>query len=354
MRKWMAALAAGMMVATPVAAQPIGAPVGAKAGKPYRFKQSGIVAPAELDGMRRVDVRQLGADELDVFAVYQNGSDAITVYVYRSLAGSVPVWFDRARASVEQRREMFGTVTPVVPTAFTPPGQSSTSGLMAGWTLTKPPYRGTALAILPIGEWLVKVRYSSTTLDGAGVAARIPAVLGALAWPKSIPSGPAAAPVADCATPLAFAATAAPVTDAKMLQSAALTGGLVAAAEGEKKAAATTPPPIWCRDPAPAQIGAAYRRDGASDNYLLAISDSGRGIAVEPDVIARELGQAEGRTVQQWSVALYEPGSIATYAPMTGLPGPDAVLANLNRPILARTTTWGKKRNVSINPEVFK
>jgi hypothetical protein len=354
MRKWMAALAAGMMIAAPVAAQQVGAPVGAKAGKPYRFKHSGITAPAELDGMKRVDVRQLGDDELDVFAVYQDGPDAITVYVYRTLSGSVPVWFDRARASIEQRKEMFGNVTPVVATAFAPPGQSSASGLMAGWTLTKAPYRGTALAILPVGEWLVKVRYSSTKLDGATVAARIPAVLGALEWPKAIPAAPAAAPVTDCTTPLAFAANAAPVTDANALQTAALTGGLVAAAEGEKRTSAAATPAAWCRDPAPAQVGAAYRRDGATDGYLLAISDSGRGFAVEPDVIAREVGESEGRKVAQWSIALYEPGSIAIYAPMTALPAPDTLIAALNRPILARTTTWGKKRNVTINPEFFK
>ena len=352
MRNGMAALAAAMMIATPVAAQQIGAAVSAKAGKPYRFKHSGITAPAELDGMRRVDVRQLSENELDVFAVYQNGQDAITVYVYRTLSGGVPVWFDRARASVEQRKELFGNVAPVVPTAFTPPGQSTASGLMAGWTLNRAPYRGTALAILPVGEWLVKIRYTSTSMDGATVAARIPAVLGALEWPKAMPPAAVAAPVADCATPLTFAATAAPVTDPKAVQSAALTGGLIAAADGKAKPGPT--PPVWCRDPAPAPIGAAYRLNADSDGYLLAISDSGRGISVQPDIVARELGAADGKKVEQWSVALYEPGSVATYGPMTGLPSPQTLIGALDRPILARTTTWGKKRNVSINPDVFK
>lgn len=353
MRTWMAALAAGMMVATPATAQPVGSEISAKPGKPYRFKHSGITAPAALDGIARVGVRQFGEQELDVFAKYENGADMITVYAYRTLTGSVPVWFDRARASVEQRRELFGNVAPVVPTAFTPPGQSTASGLMAGWTLNKAPYRGTALAILPIGEWLVKVRYSSSKMDGAAVAARIPAVLAALEWPMAIPVAAAAAPVADCATPLTFAPSAAIVTDAKLLQSAALTGGLIAAAaDGKGKPPAT--PPVWCRDPAPAQVGAAYRRDADTSGYLLAISDSGRGIVVEPDIIAREVGATDGRKVDQWSVALYDTGSIATYAPMNGLPAPDTVIAALERPILARTTTWGKKRNVSINPAFFK
>ncbi|MDJ0278624.1 hypothetical protein QLH51_17670, partial [Sphingomonas sp. 2R-10] len=248
MRTWMAALAAAAMVATPVAAQVVGSPVSAKPGKPYRFKHSDIATPAELDGMRRVDVRQLGDNELDVFAVYQDGPDAITVYVYRSLIGSVPVWFDRARASVELRREMFGNVAPVVPVAFTPPGQSTASGLMAGWTLNKAPYRGTALAILPVGEWLVKIRYSSSKLDGPAVAARIPAILSALQWPGSIAPAPAATPIAECPTALAFAANAAPVSGGEALMSSALSGGLVAAAAG-RKGAATPPatPPFWCR-----------------------------------------------------------------------------------------------------------
>ncbi len=350
----MAAVAATMtIVATPVAAQQIGGAVSAKPGKPYRFRHSGIIAPATLDGMRRVDVRQLGEEELDVFAVYQNGSDAITVYVYRTLIGSVPVWFDRARASVEQRREMFGTVAPVAPVAFTPPGQSTASGLMAGWTLGKAPYRGTALAILPVGEWLVKVRYSSTTLDGAATAARIPAVLAALEWPRAVPSAPVAAPIADCAAPLAFANAAAPITNGTALQSAALSGGLIAAVTSEKGTPPASPP-VWCRDPAPARIGAAYRSGGTTDGYLLAISDSGRGFSVEPDVIAREVGESQGQVVRQWSVALYDPGSIATYAPMTGLPSPDTLIASLDRPILSRTNTWGKKRNINVNPAYFK
>ncbi|WP_126013200.1 hypothetical protein [Sphingomonas sp. ABOLH] len=353
MRIWMAALAAGMMVATPVAAQQSGTAISAKPGKPYRFKHSGITTPAQLDGIARVGVRQFGDQELDVFAKYENGEDMITVYVYRSLTGSVPVWFDRARASVEQRRELFGNVAPVVPTAFTPPGQSTASGLMAGWTLNKPPYRGTALAILPVGEWLVKVRYSSSKMDGAAVAARIPAILGALAWPRTIPAAPAAAPVAACATPLVFDAAATAVTDPKAIQSAALTGGLIAAAADGKG----TPPataPLWCRDPAPAPFGAAYRENAEPEGYLLAISDSGRGIAVQPDVIARELGQAEGKQVRQWSVAGYEPGSVATHTPMTGLPSPETLIGVLDRPFLARTTTWGKKRDVAVNPDVFK
>lgn len=351
MRMAIAIVALSCATATPASAQTIGAPVKAKMGKPYRFAHSGIVTPATLDGMQRVDVRQLGDDELDVFAVYQNQSDAITVYVYRSLIGSVPVWFDRAKESIELRREMFGTVAPVTPVAFTPPGQSTASGLVAGWTLGKAPYRGTALAMLPVGEWLVKIRYSSTSLDGPAVAARIPAVLATLGWPSIIAAATAAAPIAECPSALTLSASAKPVSDAKALQQSALAGGLVAMAAASK---GETPPATWCRDPVPARIGAAYRRNAATDAYLLAISDSARGLLVAPDVIAQEVAQSEGRTLRQWSVSLYDPGSVAVYPPMDALPTPDALMATLKGPVLSKSTTWGKKRKINVNPAFFK
>lgn len=344
-----------VLVADAAAAQMQRTAIAAPADEPYRFRHSGIVTPPVLDGMPRTGIEQYGDDQLDVFARYERGSDAITVYVYRSTSGSVPVWFDRAQAAVEGRSAMFGTATPAVPpTAFAAPGRSDASGLMAAWSVSKPPYRGTALAILPVGEWLVKIRYSSTTLDGAGVAARLPVVLAALEWPKGIAPQPAAAPIADCATPLAFPTVAEPVRDGKALSVAALTGGLLAAAPpsatgGEKGQAAT-----WCRDPAPARVGAAYRPGGSGDSYLLAFSDAGRGIFVAPDAVGRELAQADGRTANQWRVALIEPGTTTSYAPMTALPRPDQVIDALNGSPLSRTSTWGGKINVDINSAVLK
>ncbi|MDJ0278469.1 hypothetical protein QLH51_16860, partial [Sphingomonas sp. 2R-10] len=106
--------------------------------------------------------------------------------------------------------------------------------------------------------------------------------------------------------------------------------------------------------PAPARIGAAYRSDASPDSYLLAISDSARGAWISPDVIARDAGESKGQTVRQWTVAFYDPGSIATYAPMTGLPAPDTVLAALGRPMIARTNSWGKKLKIDINAAATK
>ncbi|KQN40572.1 hypothetical protein ASE97_01950 [Sphingomonas sp. Leaf42] len=350
MKKGLLTAALGAMIAAtmPATAQQMGKTViRTSATKPYRFRHSRLAVPTVLDGIPRTSVEALGADELDVYARYERGNDMITVYVYRQVSGAVPVWFDRARHSIETRTDLFGTVTPAMaPAAFTPPGQTTPSGLIGAWSITKPPYRGTALALLPLGEWLVKVRYSSSTLDGAGVAARMPAVLAALDWPKNVATGPAAQPIADCATPLTFPTTAQPVRDEQALTSAAITGGLFASllAKATPEPAATSV--LWCRDPAPARVGGVYRANAATDAYLLAFTDSGRGASVAPDAMGVLL---DDKAPPRWSVSLDDLGATTSYPPMTALPRPDQVIAALEGPALSRTSTWGKKRQVDVN-----
>lgn len=338
-----------MAWAAPTAtAQPGPATIEAAADKPYRFRHSGLVVPATLDDLPRTEIKAYSADELDLSANYVRGNEYLTVYVFRNVTGGVPVWFDRARWAVENRGDAFGTATRAIdPVAFTPPGQSSASGLMGAWSVTKPPLRGTALAILPMGDWYVKIRYSSVTHDGAALAARLPAVLAALQWPKATGASAAAAPVADCATALSFPTTAEPVRDPKALSMAAVASGLVAAAAAKKRTDAT--PVAWCRDPGPAPVGGIYRANGATDAYLLAISDAGRGIWVTPDVIGQEVAAKEGKTVRQWSIALHDIGDVTSYPPMTALPRPDQIVDVLRGRSLSRVTTWGDKPQININ-----
>ncbi|MEP9402226.1 hypothetical protein [Sphingomonas sp. VNH70] len=346
--------ALGMMLAGSVATAQTGPEVVAAApSKPYRFRHSGMVAPAMLDGLPRTVVKSYGENELDLSAGYSRENELLTVYVFRNVSGGVPVWFDRARFAIEQRSAEYGTITAAVaPAAFTPPGQSSASGLMGAWSISKPPYRGTALAFVPIGEWYVKVRYSSAIHDGAALAARLPAVLAALTWPKRIAAAPATAPVADCATPLSFPTMAEPVRDAKALGMAAITSGVVATAAMQERAKAGAV--TWCRDPVPAPVGGLYRANGATDAYLLALSDAGRGIGVAPDGIGEAVGKSEGKTVRQWNVALYELNKVINFPPMTALPRPDQLVDLLRGPAMSSASTWGRKTQIDINPAFLK
>lgn len=349
----LALMVAGSSTTTlPAAAQPQKTAITAPADQPYRFKHSGLSIPATLEGMPRKAIEQFGTEELDVFANYERGAEAITIYVYRNVSGAVPVWFDRAVAPIETRRDAYGTVTAAVPpTAFTPPGQTVASGLMGAWSVTKPPYRGTALALLPVGNWLVKVRYSSGSLDGAALAARLPAVLAALTWPTGLAPAAPARPIADCATPLAYPKKAKVVRDKDANTMSGVLGGLLESLgsqlSDEKKAGDTAAavPPLWCRDPGPSPVGAVYRADASTDSYLLAFSDAGRGVLVSHDASAVFLDK---KMPPRWSVALVDLGQTMRYPSFTALPRPADVLALVRQPPTSIAVTWGTNRQITI------
>lgn len=166
MRLLLAAIA--LCVASPtIAQQPPQLTLGAT--EPYRHKPSGLSVPTTLDGLQRTSAVAYVPD-LDEALSFDNpsNSDTLTVYVFRNVSGSVPLWFDRIDW-VASHRDIYGGLVPLhTPTAFTPPGQGTASGLIDSYSVSKGPYRSTAIAFMPLGaDWYVSVRYSSKTLDGA-------------------------------------------------------------------------------------------------------------------------------------------------------------------------------------------
>jgi hypothetical protein len=206
MTRVLRAIAAGILLwAAPATAQAPGPkPIDVAADAPWLHANSGMTFPLTLAGFSRTMVREYEAPQLDVIGTWTRGDEEeLSVYVYRSTAGSVPVWFDRATWAIESRG-LYGQTTPAqVPAAFRAPGAAVDSGLIASWT-TEGRYKGTGVAILPLGDWLVKLRFSSTSRDGAGAAAVLREAVAGLGWPATIPAAPIAAPVPTCATPIGF------------------------------------------------------------------------------------------------------------------------------------------------------
>lgn len=314
------------------------------AGKPYRHAPTALVIPVVLDGLARSNARAFAADHLDEafnFATPDVGED-ITVFVFRNVSGSVPVWFDRV-ASAVQHREIYGEPTIVTPaTAFTPPGQRTASGLIETWRPGKSRYRSTGMAFMPLGpQWYVELRYSSSTIDAEAMEARLRGVIGAIGWPRTIEAQPAATPVSDCATPLAISGRATAVAAGQQSSANVLLGAMVASMAGKpsaKKDVSVQPARAWCRDTGsyglPAQHG-VYRPVGTSDQYLLALNDAGRGIRVAPnmlafatngEVAAKASGKASSPALT-WSVAVEDMARTISFADRDRLPSPDQATA---------------------------
>lgn len=332
--------AAALLSAAPALAQaPKPQPIAVAADAPFRHDNSGLTLPATLAGLPRTRILENEAPQLDILAAWARGDDAeLSVYVYRSTAGSVPVWFDRAVWAIETRG-LYGTPVPAQPpVAFRPPGATADTGLLAAWTAGSGSYTGTGVALVPFGEWLVKLRYSSKSEDGAAVAALLRAAVAGIGWPATLPPAPPAQPIAACAAPLAFKGKARSAP-------ADMTNALIGALSGVvASSASATPPASWCRDAATLPMAGVYRPDGAVDRYLIALSDAGRGVSVGPGLG----GLFDPKAKPRWAVNLVLPGQTVNFPQQDRLPTPARALELLREQPVSSASTWGAKRQVTL------
>ncbi|HEX8263244.1 MAG TPA: hypothetical protein VF547_10270, partial [Allosphingosinicella sp.] len=257
-------LAAALVLTVPVQAgaqgpQEIRLP--AKAGFKHRHSKIGL--PPVLAGLPRTKAAEFEADQLDMNSEYAtpDAGEAYTVYIYRNVAGGLPVWFDRARTMIE-RRDTLGTATFHSAGPFVPPGRTNAAGLLATYALAGKGYRSTGVALVPAGEWLVKLRVSSETHSPAELESRMKAALAEMDWPGKMAPAPAAALVEPCSTALSLSGDAKPAAKDENSMAESLMGALVgmAAAHQQPKqaAAAPAPEPRWCRDSIELAEGGVY------------------------------------------------------------------------------------------------
>lgn len=341
-------------LASPLAAQGP-AEITLEAGAAYRHEPTGLTVPptlAELPRLRAMRyVHQL--DEAVEFADEGQHED-ITVFVFRHVTGSIPLWFDRAAQQIIIR-PVYGAPTPLSPpTAFAPPGQATASALLQVFQTGKPPYRSTGLALLPLGDdWFVKLRYSSASIAPEALGAKMQSVLAALDWPKTIALSPVATAIADCTTSLDARANAKPLENS--LGSSLLQSALLGAMAKQETPPATKQVATFCRDPAPrpalANAG-IYRPGGARDSYLLAFADAGRGVFVAPDTLGALLGERKGKS---FSVTLHNMAQSFVFAPRDRLPPPEqtAEIVKSERPVSSRMT-WGGNHDIAIDAKAVR
>lgn len=231
-----------------------------------------------------------------------------------------------------------------------PPGQSAASGLIATFAASNAPFRSTGVAIAPLAEWLVKIRNSSASVAPEALADRIKAVLAALKWPVAA-AAPAAAEVRQCASPLAFSGPAAAV---KEDGTGAVATAIMSVQLPPKPGDKPRPVPVWCRDPMQLGYGTLYRADGETDGYLLAISDAGLAVRVQPNAANIVAKEAKTGAAPNWSVQLIELHRTTNYVPRDRMPTPDdaAKVVNEGR-YSSRVTTWGDSR-IEISADALK
>lgn len=317
------------------------------AGKGWQHAQTGLILRYTLLDLSRSGIVDSTADEHDVMVQFQNHTLATTatIYIFHPALDDVAVWFDRADHAAQHRPDFAGAgpVAPA-PIAFAPPGSTVTGALRQLYVPNQLPYRSSAMAMLPLGEWMVAIRMSSTEMDTSALDTKLSELITQIGWPASVASPRPALPIAACAATTQF--NKAKIRKPDMAQ--AMLGSLLAGIVAKGKAqAVSTPTGPWCRDGQPTDSYAVYRR-GKDQGYTLALGDAGRTADVYPGV---QPGQLPG-AVGGYSVSVSDvDGSIATYPSFDKLPAPAQVLDLIKQGrSIARTASAGEKAlNIDID-----
>jgi hypothetical protein len=285
----------------------------------WRHAETGMALPPRVGGLVRVRIGDNGRDEQDVFATYVDRDERMIalVYIYRTGAGDVPLWFDRTLATIMLPQA--GASAPAI-AGFTRPGASAASGLRAAMSDNVANMRSTAVAIAPLGRsWLVKIRMGSAQLEPAALNERLSAFIAALRWPAETGAARLAVPIEPCPIPLQL-------REARIVRtetSDVLMDSIVGSIEPEPGQPAG-PPPVYCREPGATAERGVYRPDRSTDSYLIALHDAGLAIGVGD---ASGLSRLLGENRRRFSVTLYDRNATSAYPSFDRLPPPDQAFA---------------------------
>lgn len=293
-------------------------PLNVPADKAWQHAETELILSSQIAGLARTSLQDAGTGELDVSAQYEaeDRSTIATVYIYRPQIPDVPLWFDRARSTIE-RNDVYRISTggAVPPRTFALPGSAVSSGLSAAYPFSFEGFRSTALAVAPLDQWIVKVRMSSRTLSPGDLTAKVESFARAIRWPESRSAAAPAVPISDCPTNLTF-------RKAKLLKPSlgqALLGSLMTvAADGKEPETQVT----YCREQDEGARYSAYRITGSDDRYLLAVGDAGRAVSIAP-ALSLDGGKPD------YSVTFLDLGTTVIYPSFDRLPSPEQVMETL-------------------------
>jgi hypothetical protein len=108
--------------------------------------------------------------------------------------------------------------------------------------------------------------------------------------------------------------------------------------------------PRWCRDPVILPSASVYRPDGATDRYLIAFQDAGRGVWVTPNGLAGVLaGATNGDPETSYMVELIAIDRHVGYGSFKTLPSVNQSMWLLDHgPRRYESGIWGNEKAINI------
>jgi hypothetical protein len=300
-------------------------PAAAKAE--WVHKPTGLRVPDKIgDDLVKGEVRDASnGKQTNIWVQYGTDGDLATLYVYRSAYPDAGLWFQRTEAAMRGNVGLSGDLPPPAEVALF--GAAAPNALRQVYTLdgSTNGFRSTAVLIVNHGEWLIKVRLSSTTLDATALGERLDRFVVAMKVKKAADNP--LAKIADCNAPVA-PATATAVTDSKARMGLLVGGGVVAQMAARGSAGLAQDDANWCRDPDPAlaKIATVYRAK-AGDDWVMLIGDSGVAAATAQSLL--------GDQPKLTGLFLQTPEQTALLEAFDRAPAPDTAVREVLGPVMS-------------------
>ena len=293
------------------------------ADKGWKHAETGLILSPQLAGLSRTALTDATQSEHDVAAQFATADESVsaTIYIFHPAIPDVGIWFDRSRATLENR-DIFRSAAPATidPVSFAAFGAGPATALRQDYAIAGGPSRSTALAVVPVGTWIVTIRMTARTLTAPQLDAMLLDVTKAIRWPAAA-ALPATAvePIKACAAPLTFKkAKQVKPSGSDLLMS--LIGGAVARKDEDKTGSPPRPRATWCRDGAATSDYGVYRADDERSGYSMALHDAGRVANVSPSL----MGQID--KTGSYSVTLVDvDGSVTVLPSFATMPAPKQV-----------------------------
>lgn len=340
-------VAALLLQSPALAATPIDVPEG----KGWTHSGTGFTIPVAIDGFTRSAVTDFGTTQSDVSAQYgeQSSGTFLTLYLFRAGAPDVSVWTDRAESSIFQNSGYYGVIDEQgrLWSRLSPWPNAADSALRIVLPLSGRAAKATGLVVARHGDWLIKLRMTSTTMSAVQLEARLASVLAALKLPQSKKAALPAYAIQPCPDAL-------PATEAKLLKTddkaaiynAALLNSTLPGAIVSKPVKGAAAPPVYCRDRASQPNYGVYRPDGTRESYVIAAGDGGVSI-----MVGQDLAGALSKPPQvQFSATMLTNDRAIGLFPYQNLPSPKQVMDSLEkpRPLYLRSRIPGREKEIQI------
>lgn len=316
-------------------------PLNVPASAGWQHARTGIVMRLRLGGLTREKIGDYGNEEADIALTYkQQDVDAVaTIYLFHPGIDSVPLWFDRILAQIAVHKDKYGTAGAASPIAFAVRPGAPDAALRIVYPMQGGSLSSTGVAVVPVADWLLVVRLSSSKLDASALDAKLTAILNDMGWPDDKLTAPAAKPVADCAQMPSFRkGKLLPADMTQVLLNSMLSG----AGPKDQKAV-----PEYCRaQQAPDGSWGVYRAQGANDGYLLALADAGRAIGVVPGIaLKRDPG---------YSLTFFDLTRRMNYPNVSAMVPPEQALQFVNSAApVSSVSTIGEEHNITISSDAL-